>query len=89
MGLVFSISNLFTKKSSQANKWMSFRYSNSALRGDQKAPTLTNCGHISLAEIYHIFRLVSVDEVGAFLRTWASDLKHPEKERTLLDLTLL
>ena len=38
-------------------------YSNSDLCGDQKAPTLTNCCHISLAEIYHIFRLVSVNEV--------------------------
>ena len=31
MGLVFSISNFFIKKSSLANKWMSFSYSNSAL----------------------------------------------------------
>ena len=31
VGLVFSISNFFIKKSSLANKWMSFSYSNSAL----------------------------------------------------------
>ena len=31
MGLVFSISNFFIKKSSMANKWMSFSFSNSAL----------------------------------------------------------
>ena len=31
MGLVFSISSIFIKKSSLANKWMSFSYSNSAL----------------------------------------------------------
>ena len=32
VGLVFSISNFFIKKSSLANKWMSFSYSNLALR---------------------------------------------------------
>ena len=32
MGLVFSLSNFFIKKSSLANKWMSFSYSNSALQ---------------------------------------------------------
>ena len=31
MGLVFTISNIFIKKSSLANKWMSLSYSNSAL----------------------------------------------------------
>ena len=31
MGLVFSISNFFHNKSSLANKWMSFSFSNSAL----------------------------------------------------------
>ena len=31
VGLVFSISNFFIKKSSLANKWMTFSYSNSAL----------------------------------------------------------
>ena len=31
VGLVFSISNFFIKKSSLANKWMSFSYSSSAL----------------------------------------------------------
>ena len=32
VGLIFSISNFFVKKSSPANKWMSSSYSNSALR---------------------------------------------------------
>ena len=32
VGLVFSISNFFIKESSLANKWMSFTYSNSAIR---------------------------------------------------------
>ena len=31
VALIFSISNVFVKKSSLANKWMSFSYSNSAL----------------------------------------------------------
>ena len=31
VGLVFSISNFFIRKSSLASKWMSFSYSNSAL----------------------------------------------------------
>ena len=31
VGLVFSISNFFIKKSSLASKWISFSYSNSAL----------------------------------------------------------
>ena len=31
VGLDFSISNFFIKKSSLANKWMSFNYGNSAL----------------------------------------------------------
>ena len=33
MGLVFSISNFFTNKTSVANKWMSFSSSNLALEG--------------------------------------------------------
>ena len=36
VGLLFSISNFFTKKSPLANKWMSFSYSNSALKKRKK-----------------------------------------------------
>ena len=39
VGLVFSISNFFIKKSSLANRWMSFSYSNSALSGPSDLKT--------------------------------------------------
>ena len=42
MGLLFSISNFFTKKSSLANKWMSFSYSNSALEKMNFPPMALN-----------------------------------------------